>query len=442
MTVVSDQSTIPLQQAPRIRVRTLAVEVLEGPDAGLKAEAEDELLTVGTAPGNVLVLTDSTVSGYHLELSLCDGGVGVQDLDSTNGTRIGDVWVVRGTVEPGAILRLGHTTLRVSEGVGAAVEFHEADELSDLRGRAPVMRRLMAQVVRVARAPVPVLLTGDSGTGKEVVAREIHRYSDRVRKPFVTVDCGTLSSNLAASELFGHEQGSFTGAERQHVGAFERADGGTLFLDEVGELSKDLQPQLLGALERQRFTRVGGRTEVSVDVRVICATNRDLRKEVNAGTFRMDLYYRIAIVSLRLPPLRERTEDIPLLVVHFLRECGYAGPVDLVVPAEQMQKLQQYRWPGNVRELRNWVEATVVMGESAELAGAGVASQRTPTAEPVDDVLDLPYQQARGQILNEFEARYLRKLLDTAGGNVTRAAKTARMDRSYLIKLLQKHELR
>ena len=441
---VTSQSTVPVHQAPRVRVRTLAVEVLEGPDTGKHAEADSEILTVGTAPGNVLVLGDPTVSGYHLELSRCDAGVCAQDLGSTNGTIVGDVRLGRATLQPGAVLKLGHTALRVSDGTGASVEFLESDELSELRGRTPSMRRVMAQVLRLARAPVPVLVVGDSGTGKELAARALHDHSDRSTQPFVTVDCGSLSQNLAASELFGHERGAFTGAERQHIGAFERANGGTLFLDEIGELTPELQPQLLGALERRRFTRVGGRSEIAVDVRVVCATNRDLRAEVNAGTFRMDLYYRIAIVVVRIPALRERPEDIPLLVEHFLRECGHAGPVSDIVADEQLESLAKYRWPGNVRELRNWVEATVAMGESAELLDAGVMSQRGAAAglDTVQTSLDLPYQQARTVVLDDFEARYLARLIEQTKGNVSQASRQAKMDRSYLIKLLQKHNLR
>ena len=181
----------------------------------------------------------------------------------------------------------------------------------------PTMRRLMAQVDRVAKANVPVLLVGESGTGKELVARALHEQSPRADKPLVVVDCGALAPGVVASELFGHERGSFTGAERTHVGAFERADGGTLFLDEIGELPPELQPQLLGALERRRFRRVGGKVDISVDVRVVSATNRDLRAEVNAGTFRLDLYYRVGVVEVRIPPLRERPDDLSLLVDHF-----------------------------------------------------------------------------------------------------------------------------
>jgi len=213
-----------------------------------------------------------------------------------------------------------------------------------------------------------------------------------------------------------------------------------LFLDEIGELNSELQPQLLGALERRRFVRVGGRKEVSVDVRVICATNRDLREEVNRGSFRMDLYYRIAVVLLTLPSLHERAEDIPMLVAHFLREAGHDGPVSAVIPESTLGDLQRYRWPGNVRELRNWVEATLAIGEAPLLVSPAEAGP-TPE-EPAAAVLDLPYKEAREHVLDRFERDYLTHLVGLSEGNVSHAARRARMDRSYLIKLLQKHGLK
>ncbi|MEZ4219667.1 MAG: sigma 54-interacting transcriptional regulator [Polyangiaceae bacterium] len=432
--------TTPIESRPRIAVRTLAVEVLDGPDEGMRAEASSETLSVGVSEGNDLKLTDGTVSRFHLELTRDERGVRITDLGSTNGTFVGDLRIDRGTVPPGSEILVGRTRLRVDDGEGTTAELHAGEQLSELRGRTQLMRRLMARVGRVARASVPVLMIGESGTGKELVARAIHEGSERIRGPFVTVDCASLAPTLIASELFGHEKGAFTGAHRQHLGAFERANGGTLFLDEIGELPQELQPQLLGALERRRFRRVGGRHEIDVDVRVISATNRDLRSEVNAGTFRLDLYYRIAVVVLKIPPLRQRTEDIPILVEHFLREAGHDASVEEAVPAEVLASLSTYRWPGNVRELRNWVEATLAMGESPELL-----DDVAPPASS-DDVqerlLELPYKDAREVILNDFEARYCGYLLERAEGNVTHAARLARMDRSYLIKLLQKHDLK
>jgi DNA-binding NtrC family response regulator len=298
----------------------------------------------------------------------------------------------------------------------------------------------MAQIDKAAASDTPVLLVGESGTGKELIARALHEKGARAKGPFVTVDCGSLSPSLVASELFGHEKGAFTGAHERHTGAFERANGGTIFLDEIGELPAALQPTLLGALERRRFRRVGGRDEVEVDVRVVSATNRDLRAEVNAGQFRLDLYYRIAVVVLRVPPLRERREDVPVLVEHFLREAGEDGRLEEIVTAETMDALCAHTWPGNVRELRNVVEAMRVMGEAPDLGGAPSGAGASDVV--VERALGLAYKDARDAVLEDFERRYLARLLDRAEGNVSRAARDARMDRTYLIKLLAKHGLK
>ena len=433
-------STTRLSRGPLIPVRTLSVEVLTGPNAGATVETESEVLTVGTAPGNALCLSDDTVSRFHLELSGGERGISVYDLGSSNGTLIGSARIERGVVPSGTELLLGNTKLRVRDGDASVVELYADDELGELKGQTEVMRRLMAQVTTAAQAAVPVLVIGESGTGKELVARAVHQASPRANGPFVTLDCGALAPNLVASELFGHERGAFTGADRQHIGAFERASGGTLFLDEIGELPSELQPQLLGALERKRFRRVGGRAEVDVDVRIVCATNRDLRAEVNAGVFRLDLYYRIAVVVLRLPALRERAADIALLAAHFLRECGHDGAPEELIPQPVMDQLRAHRWPGNVRELRNWVEATVAMGESPPLSthDPGAVGNDAATSE----LYALSYKDARRSVLEDFELRYVTRLLAATGGNVAAAARQAQMDRTYLIKLVQRHGLR
>ncbi|HET9932675.1 MAG TPA: sigma 54-interacting transcriptional regulator, partial [Polyangiaceae bacterium] len=416
------------------------VEVLEGPDQGRVIETEAELLSVGTAVGNALKLSDDTVSRFHLELSRRADGVYVEDLSSSNGTLLGSARIERGVIQPGSELVLGRTRLVVGEGAESSVELFEGGELDDLKGQTEVMRRLMAQVTTAARSNAPALVIGESGTGKELVARALHDHGPRANGPFVTLDCGALAPNLVASELFGHERGAFTSAERQHIGAFERADKGTLFLDEIGELPAELQPQLLGALERRRFRRVGGRSDVSVDVRIVAATNRDLRAEVNSGTFRLDLYYRIAVVVLRLPALRERTGDIPILVRHFLRECGYEGELERLISDAKLAELALHRWPGNVRELRNWVEATVAMGESPELAPA--VTLPPEAGELNDQWLDRSYKDARRLVLEDFERRYLKHILEATTGNVAQAARKAQMDRTYLIKLIQRHAMR
>ncbi|HWA74513.1 MAG TPA: sigma 54-interacting transcriptional regulator [Polyangiaceae bacterium] len=432
--------TTRLRQRPTIPVKTLRVEVVAGVDQGKSLETDQELLTIGTAPGSDLTLNDDTVSRFHLELARGANGVSVNDLGSSNGTLLGGARIERGVVPPGTELLLGNTRIAILDGSGAAVEVSAESELDDLKGQTEIMRRLMAQVTTAARSNAAVLLIGESGTGKELVARALHEHGARASGPFVTLDCGALAPNLVASELFGHERGAFTGAERQHVGAFERADKGTLFLDEIGELPAELQPQLLGALERRRFRRVGGRNEIGVDVRIVGATNRDLRAEVNSGVFRLDLYYRLAVVVLRIPPLRERSADIPLLVDHFFKECGHTGNAGEVLSESTLRSLMTYRWPGNVRELRNWVEATLAMGESPELSPNSGVGNAAPGADA--ELMGLPYKDARRTLLEDFEHRYLKHLLEATQGNVAQAARKAQMDRTYLIKLIQRHALR
>lgn len=437
-----DQASIThtLDISGRVLVRSFRVEVVDGPDRGKAIEAKEDSVTIGTAASNDLVLTDRTVSRFHLELVAQSTGIGLKDLGSRNGTWLADVGLKIATVPANTELRLGRSRIRLLGGDKRAVDAHLTPWCGGLMGNDPQMRRIMATVRRVALTPVPVLVTGESGTGKELVARAVHELSDRKDKPFVVVDCGALTSTLVASALFGHERGAFTGADRRHLGAFERADGGTVFLDEIGELPLDLQPQLLGVLERKRFLRLGGSSDTEVDVRVVSATNRELRTEVNTGTFREDLYYRLAVVNIELPPLRERPSDLPLLLEHFLREAGSDAPFESVFPEAALQRLRQYPWPGNVRELRNHVEATVAMGES--MLPAPITLPPADDFSFPDSALDLRYTEARSLVLDAFERRYLTHLVEAAGGNVSLAARTARMDRSYLIKLLQKHELR
>lgn len=441
-----EKQTLPFEERnSMLPVDTLYVEVIEGENQG--ASIDGDTVTIGTANGNDLVLEDPTVSRYHVELKrMIDGTVRIIDHGSTNGTMVGDVRIDAGSVSDGAILRIGRTSVRIGEGTPKHVELHRGDQLAGLRGASDQMRRLMRQVEKAARTEASLLIVGESGTGKELIARALHDLGPRADKPFVTVDCGSMSPNLVASELFGHERGAFTSADRQHVGAFERANGGTIFLDEIGELPPELQPNLLGALERRRFRRVGGRSDIEVDVRVVAATNRDLRAEVNDGRFRLDLYYRIAVVTLQVAPLRERPDDVDLLIEHFLRDCGYEEEMHELFDTEVLRRLRAHHWPGNVRELRNVVEATVAMGEAPmELVGEGIQTDGSLNSDDAIDfrrVLPLPYKQARAGVLEEFERRYLGHWLERAGGNVAKAAREAKMDRSHLFHLLRRHGLR
>jgi DNA-binding NtrC family response regulator len=436
---VSQEHTLR-QSFQGLPVRTLRVEVTAGPDQGKSATAQEESLSLGTASDNQLVLSDATVSRYHVELRSRADGVEVIDHGSTNGTFVQGVRIERGVVPAGTVLTLGRTQLRAGEGEEVRVALFEDEQLGQLCGRTAGMRRVMAQVQKAAQSDVPVLVIGESGTGKEVIARSLHELGPRAKEPLVTVDCGALTPTLVASELFGHEKGAFTGADRQHLGAFERAHGGTLFLDEIGELPQALQPTLLGVLERRRFRRLGGKQDISIDVRVLSATHRDLREEVNAGTFRLDLFYRLAVIRLSVPPLRERKDDIPLLVEHFLREAGHDGPIADLISDAAMQQLVAHRWPGNVRELRNLIEATLAMGEPPQVDDLGRHSE--PGMDAIAPLLDLQYKDARGALLEQFEKRYLEHWLAKTAGNVSKAARDARIDRSHLNDLLRRHQLR
>ncbi|MBN2359756.1 MAG: sigma 54-dependent Fis family transcriptional regulator [Deltaproteobacteria bacterium] len=444
---MSESVTYPSQLA-RVPVKALRLVVTRGPDSGLSFDAAREQVAVGTADGNDLVLADPTVSRYHLEIERRADRILARDLGSTNGTLIGPVALEQQSafVAIGAVLDLGDSSLRLEDGGLMLLEYGLDEQLGRIRGRSPAMKKLMTAVGKLATQEVAVLVLGESGTGKELFARAIHECGRRCDKPFVTVDCGALSPTLFASELFGHERGAFTGAERQHRGAFEQASGGTLFLDEVGELPPPIQSALLGAIERRAIRRLGGNEEIPVDVRLVCATNRDLRGEVNAGRFRLDLYYRLAVVLLTVPPLRERSKDIPLLVEHFLREAGHAGSVTEVFSAAAMAELQAQAWPGNVRELRNAVEARLALGSDLSLHAAAPSGHRSDQAGPAAaagaDALEKSYREARARAIADFERAYLTRLLAAAGGNVRQAARLAKMDRTYLVDLLRRHDLR
>jgi DNA-binding NtrC family response regulator len=424
--------------ATRVPVRGCVAEVLTGPDAGHKASGDR--IVIGSSEGSTLRLTDAAVSRFHAELGPSAAGLELTDHGSTNGTFVGSIRVARAVVPPGTVLRVGDTTIRVGDGAPVEIELHGGDALGGLIGRSPAMRRVMAQIDRAAQRDVSVLVNGESGTGKELVARALHDLGPRRARPFITVDCGALPPTLLASELFGHERGAFTGADRAHVGAFEAAAGGTIFLDEIGELQPAVQATLLGVLERRRVRRLGSRAELPVDVRVVCATHRDLRAEVNQGGFRLDLFYRLAVVTLSLPPLRERPEDLPLLVEHFLRDLGWDQPVHELISPAAMDGLRKLHFAGNVRELRTLVEAAVAMGEPPGLDGphaAPATGGANPAGEFATD-LGLPYKEARAQLLDQFEARYVDALLARTGGNVSAAARVGQMTRSHLNELIAK----
>jgi DNA-binding NtrC family response regulator len=299
------------------------------------------------------------------------------------------------------------------------------------------MRSTFALLERAASVDVTVLLQGETGTGKQVAAEAIHERSSRSAGPFVTVDCGNLPLNLLESELFGHEKGAFTGAAERRIGAFEEADGGTVFLDEIGELPLDTQPKLLRALEERHVRRIGSNRYTDVDVRVIAATNRDLRAEVNAGRFREDLYFRLAVVKVDLPPLRERPEDIPELVRALLEQMRAPPETMARIGGDDLiAHMKRGPWPGNVRELRNYLQRCIVFEGAPPLEAA-----EGRTAPGVVDA-SVPWQEAREWAMARFERAYLEDLMRRNNGVVAQAARAAGLDRVYLHKLLRRHNLR
>ena len=421
-------------------LRKLRVRVVRGREQGVERVFDAGAdVAVGTSEDCDLRLTDPTVSRYHVELRAADDGVHVRDLRSSNGTWIGVVRVQACVVPPGTELRLGDSVVCVDDGGAGERDDASGDEaIEGVIAESPAMRAVVRAVRRVAPTTASVLLLGETGTGKEVIARAIHACSTRAERPFVVVDCASMAPSLIASELFGHERGAFTGADRKHAGAFERADGGTVFLDEVGELPAELQPTLLGVLERRRFRRVGGEKEVAVDVRVIAATHRDLRESTNTGTFRADLYFRLAAVRIVLPALRERREDLAPLVAHFVASLT-GDPTRSPFDAAALAALARHPFAGNVRELRNVVESALAMGELSleEPRAASGAPAPQPELATTES-----YREARQRALDAFERGYLGALIGASRGNASDAARRAQMDRAYLLSLLKKHGLR
>ena len=423
-----------LQQTVR---RFRLAPLRDGKSAGAPWQSSGDRCAVGSDPLNDLVLEDLTVSRFHCEVRLGPEGARVRDLGSLNGTWVDGVPVGEAFLRTGSLLRLGNAVLRFDYGAGENPLLLSAQErFGSLVGASVPMRASFALLERAAASDATVLLEGDTGTGKGQAAQALHAASARHGKPLVVVDCAAIPASLMESELFGHEKGAFTGADQRRAGAFEAAAGGTLFLDEIGELPADLQPKLLRVLEDREFRPVGATAVKKANVRVLAATNRDLRAEVNAGRFRADLYFRVAVVKIPLPPLSQRLDDMPLLVAHLLETLRAAPPqkASLLLP-HFISMLQSSAWPGNVRELRNYLERCLVLGSVLPVTEEEGVTARTPDVR-------LKYEEARERAIAEFEKRYLEALLHQHGGKVPPAARAAGMDPKYLYKLIQKHKLR
>jgi transcriptional regulator with GAF, ATPase, and Fis domain len=431
----------------RLWVRRCRVKVNTGEAKGQSCELAERSIWIGTAPDNDLVVPDKTVSRRHVELQLREEGIFLRDLGSTNGTFFEGARIKEIFIPAGSAFRMGQSELQVvSADERVDLKPAGASRFEGLIGVSTRMREIFELLSRVAPTEATVLIEGETGTGKEIIAEAIHKRSSRRGGPFQIFDGGATPANLIESELFGHVKGAFTGATNTRRGAFECATAGTLFLDEIGELTLDLQPKLLRVLESRTVRRVGGDDTHKVDVRIIAATNRNLRDEVKAGRFRADLFYRLAVVRLVVPPLRDRAEDMPLLVEHFL-DGSPKKPT-----AEAMGILERYSWPGNVRELRNVVDRAKAFGWQNALDECGLSastrSQRDYTAPPSSEggVFDPDspverFKEAKGKIVDQFERDYLVDLMKRAKGNVSQAAREAGLDRNHLAQLLKKHNI-
>ncbi|MEZ4361654.1 MAG: sigma 54-interacting transcriptional regulator [Kofleriaceae bacterium] len=460
------------------RMRKGQLVIVNGPDKGMMLEIVKPRVTGGRSMISDLVVADKAVSGTHFEVSAREDGYRLRDLNSRNGVYVGELRVRDVYLRSGTVFRVGHTNVQFQATQDMVeIELSKKDRFDGVLGASPVMREIFAHLEKVAPTELTCLVTGETGTGKEMVARAIHNTSHRAGRPFVVLDCGSIPRELIESTLFGHERGSFTGAVGQHLGCFEQADGGTIFLDEIGELDIALQPKLLRVLEQREIKRVGGDRTIKVDVRVVAATNRDLREEVNRNQFREDLYFRLSVVNLELPPLRERREDIPAMAHHFLREVAARRGLSMSFNQEALAALLTHGWPGNVRELRNVVERAAALTDDAivtradlmfgremgpsvmashDLALAGAQGARRAAAalsgvelSPGPAIFDpellrggLAFKQTKQSVVDAFEVAYLQALMGRNDGNITRAAQEAGLTRYHLRELLKRHGLK
>jgi DNA-binding NtrC family response regulator len=416
--------------------RKVRLAVVKGRDKGKETMLQKSLVLIGTLAENDLVLTDLTVSRRHAVVEEKADGYVIRDLDSTNGTFLDGVRVREAYLMPGSVIRLGQTEISFSP-LEERIEIlkSDSDRFGELIGSSSSMQEVYGILERIAPTDVTVLLEGETGTGKELAARAIHSHSRRSIGPFVVFDCGAVAPNLIESELFGHEKGAFTDAVKSRQGAFELADGGTIFLDEIGELSLDLQPKLLRALDQRETKRVGADKPVTVNVRVISATNKDLEREVKAERFREDLYYRLSVVRVYMPPLRKRKEDIETIAEHLL--TGISSEINKKITGlspEAAAALTAYSWPGNVRELKNVLGRAAALCDGKRIEAKDLflsQGKKTATLEGLS-----------GKTLEEIEKAAIHATLKSVSGNKTEAAKMLGIAYSTLYEKMKKYGMR
>lgn len=445
------------RRATARQLRKAKLRVSEGPDKGKEISIGKLKVYVGRSKVNDLTMTDKAISGTHFEISADEDGYLLRDLGSTNGVTYEGLRLREAYLKNNCRFKAGNSTFTFQPSEDTVeLPLSEQDRFGDMLGRSVAMRGIFATLEKVAPSDLTVLVHGETGTGKERVADSIHKMSRRSKGPFVVLDCSAIPRDLMESTVFGHEKGAFTGAVSQHKGAFEQANGGTIFMDEIGELPIDLQPKLLRVLENRELKRVGGDRTIRIDVRVVAATNRDLRKMVAESTFREDLFFRLSVIQQILPPLRERTDDITLLANHFLQSFTQKHPNNrsLHMSSDALEVLQRHNWPGNVRELKNVMERAYSLCDSDTIgrndlhlnSALGPAPASTPVMSAGGDNvfgvdLEESYKDAKQRVVDHFEAAYMSRLIDAHDGNISQAARTAGLTRYHLRELLKKHDL-
>ncbi len=411
-----------------------------------------DTIHIGTASTNDLVLNDDTVSRVHAEILKTKDGYLIRDMKSTNGTFVGNVKVKEVFLAPNSTIRIGKTKIKFTP-QDELIDIYPSKKsrFGDILGQSLEMRKIFGILEKIAPTNVTVVIGGETGTGKELVARAIHDNSKRAKMPFVIFDCGAVAENLIESELFGHEKGSFTGATNARQGAFEIADNGTIFLDEIGELSLDLQPKLLRVLETGEIKRVGADRPKRVNVRVVCATHRNLKEMVSQGLFREDLFFRLSVVPVYLPPLRKRKEDISVLIDHFMKMAqAEAQDSHVTGISDEVKKIfEEFHWPGNIRELKNAIERafsfsdsdTIDVNHLPDYMKDGNVLESSLGSSTVELDASLPFKEAKEKWVENFEKDYLIKILKNNDLNISKAAKEAGIDRKSIQRLLKKYNL-
>ncbi len=426
--------------------------ILNGERQGEAIIVDRPVYSLGAGAGNDLVLPDRFLSRNHCEIENSESGYILRDLDSTNGTYLQGIRIREAFLPSGADIRIGNTRLSFNPlPETRKYDLSRANHFGNVLGQSVAMRRIFRVLETFAPTDTAILIEGETGTGKEVLAEAIHANSRRSSQPFIVIDCGALSNNLVESELFGHTRGAFTGATADRIGAFEQADGGTVFLDEIGELSAEIQPKLLRVLEKKEVRRLGTNLFRRINVRIISATNRRLETAVNSGRFREDLFYRLAMMKIEIPQLRKRRDDIPMLIEHFIESCN--TDIDRETLKQQLSSgmirdyIERHAWPGNVRELRNFVNMIALSG--ADAAGATLSTvggwnePARGAAGAGGLVIDTnrPFKDAKAELIKEFETRYIVALLKRYHWNISRAARSAQIERAYLQRLARKYAL-